>query len=239
MLGGTDAWERGAGDLEGSVAGKAGAINRLIMPIKVIIVEDDSGLRETLVALLKREKLLECLHACAHAEEAMKVIPASRPDVVIMDINLPRMDGIQCVQKLKVECPQTQFLMLTMYEDGDLIFQSLMAGASGYLLKRSTPEELVSAIQEVHAGGAPMSRQIARKVIDHFHGGQKKSAELESLTEREQQILALLAKGFLYKEIADQLGISVETVRGHLHRVYEKLHVHSRTEAVLKFLGKS
>jgi len=150
-----------------------------------------------------------------------------------MDINLPGMNGIQCVARLKKQLPDTQVLMLTTYDDGDLIFDSLRAGANGYLLKNMPQEEMVQAVQQVHAGGAPMSLQIARKVINHFHKA-KPASELEQLTARELEILRLLAKGHMYKEIADHLAISMSTVRTHIAAVYEKLHVHSRTEAVMK-----
>jgi DNA-binding NarL/FixJ family response regulator len=153
-----------------------------------------------------------------------------------MDINLPRMNGIECVARLKDQLPKTQVLMLTTYEESDLIFDSLRRGASGYLLKNMPPAELIQAIEQVHAGGAPMSMQIARKVVSHFQQIKKPQSEMEQLTKREHEILALLAKGYLYKEIADQLGITLSTVRAHLHTVYEKLHVQSRTEAVVKYL---
>ena len=165
-------------------------------------------------------------------------MPAAAPDVVLMDINLPKMNGIECVARLKEQLPRTQVLMLTTYEESDLIFDSLRRGASGYLLKNMPPAELIQAIEQVHAGGAPMSMQIARKVVSHFQQIKKPQSDMEQLTKREHEILALLAKGYLYKEIADQLGISLSTVRAHLHAVYEKLHVQSRTEAVVKFLGR-
>jgi len=158
--------------------------------------------------------------------------------VVLMDINLPKMNGIECVAQLKRHLPQMQVLMLTTYEEGDLIFDSLRKGASGYLLKNLPPAELIQAIEQVNAGGAPMSMQVARKVVNHFQRIKQPKSDVEQLTKREHEILALLAKGFLYKEIADQLGISLSTVRAHLHAVYEKLHVQSRTEAVVKFLGR-
>ena len=165
-------------------------------------------------------------------------MPAAAPDVVLMDINLPKMNGIECVARLKEQLPRTQVLMLTTYEESDLIFDSLCRGASGYLLKNMPPAELIQAIEQVHGGGAPMSMQIACKVVSHFQQIKKPQSDMEQLTKREHEILALLAKGYLYKEIADQLGISLSTVRAHLHAVYEKLHVQSRTEAVVKFLGR-
>lgn len=207
------------------------------MRIRVSIVEDNRGTRESLTELLTRAPALRFVSAHPTGEEALQKMPADAPDVVLMDINLPKMNGIECVARLKQQLPKTQVLMLTTYEEGDLIFDSLRKGASGYLLKNMPPTELIQAIEQVHAGGAPMSMQVARKVVNHFQKIKKPASEVEQLTKREHEILALLAKGFLYKEIADQLGISLSTVRAHLHTVYEKLHVQSRTEAVVKFLG--
>ena len=208
------------------------------MRIKVSIVEDNRGTRESLTELLDRAPALRFVGAHPSGEDALQKIPADPPDVVLMDINLPKMNGIECVAQLKQQLPKTQVLMLTTYEEGDLIFDSLRKGASGYLLKNMPPAELIQAIEQVHAGGAPMSMQIARKVVSHFQQIKMPQSEMEKLTKREHEILALLAKGYLYKEIADQLGISLSTVRAHLHTVYEKLHVQSRTEAVVKFLGR-
>ena len=208
------------------------------MRIRVSIVEDNRGTRESLTELLGRAPSLRFVTAHPSGEDALKQIPVDPPDVVLMDINLPKMNGIECVAQLKQQLPKTQVLMLTTYEESDLIFDSLRRGASGYLLKNTLPADLVSAIEQVHAGGAPMSMQIARKVVNHFQQIKKPQSDMEQLTKREQEILALLAKGFLYKEIADQLGISLSTVRAHLHTVYEKLHVQSRTEAVVKFLER-
>lgn len=208
------------------------------MRIRVSIVEDNRGTRESLNELLNRAPALHCVGAHSSGEEALRQIPAELPDVVLMDINLPQMNGIECVSRLKQQMPKTQVLMLTTYEESDLIFDSLRKGASGYLLKNMPPMELVQAIEQVHAGGAPMSMQIARKVVSHFQQIKKPQSDMEQLTKREHEILALLAKGFLYKEIADQLGVTLSTVRAHLHTVYEKLHVQSRTEAVVKFLER-
>jgi len=208
------------------------------MRIRVSIVEDNGGTRESLTELLNRAPLLRCVGAHPSGEEALRQIPAEAPDVVLMDINLPQMNGIECVARLKRQLPQTQVLMLTTYEESDLIFDSLRKGASGYLLKNMPPAELVQAIEQVHAGGAPMSMQIARKVVTHFQQIKKPQSDMEQLTKREHEILALLAKGYLYKEIADLIGVTLSTVRAHLHTVYEKLHVQSRTEAVVKFLER-
>ena len=208
------------------------------MRIRVSIVEDNRDTRESLNELLNRAPALHCVGAHSSGEEALRQIPAELPDVVLMDINLPQMNGIECVSRLKQQMPKTQVLMLTTYEESDLIFDSLRKGASGYLLKNMPPTELVQAIEQVHAGGAPMSMQIARKVVSHFQQIKKPQSDMEHLTKREHEILALLAKGFLYKEIADQLGVTLSTVRAHLHAVYEKLHVQSRTEAVVKFLER-
>jgi DNA-binding NarL/FixJ family response regulator len=208
------------------------------MHIRVSIVEDNRGTRESLKELFGRAPQLRCVGVHATGEEALRKIPEENPDVVLMDINLPGMSGIECVTRLKSKLPRTQVLMLTTYEESDLIFDSLRGGASGYLLKNMPPAELVQAVEQVHAGGAPMSMQIARKVVAHFQRIKEPSSEMETLTRREHEILGLLAKGYLYKEIADQLGISLSTVRAHLHTVYEKLHVQSRTEAVVKFLGR-
>jgi len=208
------------------------------MHIRVSIVEDNRGTRESLTELLDRAPALRFVSAHPSGEDALRRIPLEAPDVVLMDINLPKMNGIECVAKLKEQMPKTQVLMLTTYEESDLIFDSLRKGASGYLLKNMPPTELIQAIEQVHVGGAPMSMQIARKVVNHFQQIKKPQSDMEKLTKREHEILALLAKGYLYKEIADQLGITLSTVRAHLHTVYEKLHVQSRTEAVVKFLAR-
>jgi DNA-binding NarL/FixJ family response regulator len=206
--------------------------------ISVSVVEDDAGTRENLVAVLEASPRLRCLRACASGEEALEKLPACVPDVVLMDINLPGMSGIECVAQLKAKLPKTQILMLTTYEDSKLIFDSLRGGASGYLLKSMDPAEVVQAVEQVSAGGSPMSMHIARKVVSYFQQLKKATPDMEGLTKREQEILALLAKGYFYKEIADKLGITPGTVRVHLHSVYAKLHVSSRTEAVVKFLGQ-
>jgi DNA-binding NarL/FixJ family response regulator len=205
--------------------------------ITISIIEDQPEVRESLVACLDNEPGLHCTGAHATGEEGLRNIPKENPDVVLMDIHLPGMNGIQCVSRLKKCLPKIQVLMLTTYDDGDLIFDSLRAGANGYLLKNIPQEEMVQAVKQVHAGGAPMSLQIARKVINHFHDT-KPNPELENLSARELEILRLLAKGHRYKEIADQLSINIGTVRTHISNVYEKLHVHSRTEAAMMLVER-
>ena len=209
------------------------------MSIAISIVEDQPDMRESLVEWLGGAPGLRCVGAHANAEDALRDIPGENPDVVLMDINLPNMNGIQCVSRLKDRLPKTQVLMLTTYDEGDMIFDSLRAGANGYLLKNMPRQELVEAVQQVHSGGAPMSLQIARKVINHFHRPKNPASELAQLTARELEILKLLAKGYMYKEIADNLGISMSTVRTHITAVYEKLHVQSRTEAAMKLVGQT
>jgi DNA-binding NarL/FixJ family response regulator len=206
--------------------------------ITVSIVEDNQGTRESLLALLNGVARLRCLAAYPTAEDALKGIPAQKPDVALVDINLPGMSGIECVSRLKLQLPELQVLMLTTYVETDQIFNSLRAGASGYILKNRPPAELVQAIEQVCTGGAPMSLQIARKVVEYFHRIAKPAAETEKLSQREEEVLALLSKGCLYKEIADQLNISLNTVRTYMKRIYEKLHVQSRTEAAAKYVGR-
>lgn len=207
------------------------------MAILVAIVEDDRDTRESLAALLGAAPALRCVGRYPTGEKALASMAQEKPDVALVDINLPGMSGIECVAKLKAKFPTLQVLMLTTYEDSNLIFDSLRAGASGYLLKNMPPEELLAAVEEVQAGGAPMSMQIARKVVQHFHRTQDASPLAEKLSPREYEVLALLAQGRLYKEIADQLGITLGTVRTYQRRIYDKLHVQSRTEAAVKFLG--
>jgi DNA-binding NarL/FixJ family response regulator len=207
-------------------------------PITLALVEDDNKTRKSLAELLSGESRVRCVGTYPDAETAVREIPAIKPDVALLDINLPGMSGIECVGQLKKLLPKLQVLMLTKYEESDLIFSSLRAGASGYLLKKMVTVELISAIEQVYAGGSPMTMQIARKVVEHFNQIKSPTAELEKLTPREHEVLALLAKGFLYKEISDQLGISLHTFRTHQRAIYEKLHVHSRTEATVKYFGR-
>lgn len=205
------------------------------------IVEDDLPTREAVISLLSSEPRFRCVGAFASAEEALARIVAAAPEVVLADINLPGLNGIDFVARLKAALRSVQVLMLTTYEDSDKIFRSLRAGAAGYLLKRCIATDLVTAIDQVHAGGAPMSMPIARKVVAHFHQATMAAdhSELQQLTAREREILELLATGCLYKEIGDRLQISFSTVRAHLRNIYEKLHVQSRTEATVKFLRGS
>lgn len=209
------------------------------MAVTVSIVEDKPGTRESLVRLFSQTPNLICLRAYETGEAAVLGIPEERPQVAVVDINLPGMSGIECVAQLKRKLPALQVLMLTTYEESELIFESLRAGANGYLLKNMPAAELIQAVEQVQAGGAPMSMQIARKVVAHFHHAKPVPDDLGQLSKRENEILRLLAKGCLYKEIAEQLGITMSTVRTHIHSVYEKLHVQTRTEAVVKFLDQN
>src|SRR5262249_22932592 len=184
------------------------------MPITISIVEDDRGTREKLAALLNDTPSLRCAGAHATGEEALQKIPTEKPDVALVDIHLPGMNGIKCVAGLKARLPNLSVLMLTRHDDSDLVFDALRAGASGYLLKKMISAELISAIEQVQAGGAPMSMQIARKVVGYFNRTNPTS-DVEKLSKREQEVLALLAKGYLYKEIGELLGITLETVRVH------------------------
>jgi DNA-binding NarL/FixJ family response regulator len=207
------------------------------MSIRIAIVEDDRVTRESLAALLGRASGFTCLGTYASAEEALAKVPKQLPDVLLVDINLPGRSGIECVAELKTAFPKLQVLMLTVYDDTESIFESLRAGASGYLLKRTRTADLIAAIKEVLHGGSPMSTNIARKVVSHFHAPERAN-ELQALTTREHEILTLLSEGLQYKEIADKLTISTGTVRAHLHTIYGKLHVQTRTEAVVKFLHR-
>jgi Response regulator containing a CheY-like receiver domain and an HTH DNA-binding domain len=208
------------------------------MPTNVSIVEDNDKLRGTLARVLNRADGFRCVSQYANAEDALKDLPQVRPDVVLMDINLPGMNGVQCVRQLKALLPGIQVMMLTVYEDTENIFNALTAGANGYMLKRTSSKELLEAIQEVHQGGSPMTMHIARKVVQSFQRSAASAPPTENLSEREQQVLDLLSLGLMYKEIADKLGISYETVHTYIRRIYEKLQVRTRTEAVAKFLRR-
>jgi len=208
------------------------------MSISVSIVEDNDQLRKTLARVLNRADGFRCLSHYANAEDALKDLPQVRPDVVLMDINLPGMNGVQCVRQLKALLPQIQVMMLTVYEDTENIFNALAAGASGYMLKRTSSKELLEAIQDVQRGGSPMTMHIARKVVQSFQHTAATAQPAENLSEREQQVLDCLTQGLMYKEIAEKLGISYETVHTYIRRIYEKLQVRTRTEAVAKFLRR-
>jgi DNA-binding NarL/FixJ family response regulator len=208
------------------------------MPIKVAIVEDNEKIRAGLAVLVDGSPSFTCVATYANAEDALEHLPRKKPDVVLMDIGLPKMSGIECVERLKERAPEIQVMMLTVYEDDDRIFKSLIAGASGYILKNTMPAELFESIKDIHNGGSPMSNLIARRVVRTFQQMGTSSKELENLSGRETEILSYVAKGYQDKEVAEKLFLSVETVRKHLRNIYQKLHVRSRTEAVLKFLKK-
>jgi len=206
---------------------------------RVVVVEDDSNLRRTMIAFINRSPGFCCAGAFADGETALADIPALKPDVVLMDIGLPGMSGIECVSALKAIMPTMPIIMLTVYDEGDYLFDSLKAGASGYLLKRTIGDKLLDAMAEARAGGLPLTRHMAAKVGQYFQKFGKSQTEVNTLTPREQEVLQLLADGFRYKEMAAQMGISLDTVREHARRIYTKLHVSSRTEAVVKYLGGS
>jgi DNA-binding NarL/FixJ family response regulator len=208
------------------------------MSLTVSIVEDNDKLRETLARALNRAEGFRCPSQYANAEDALKGLPKDPPNVVLMDINLPGMNGVDCVRHLKHLLVETQIVMLTVYEDTDNIFNALKAGATGYMLKRTTQAELLEAIREVHRGGSPMTTHIARKVVQALQHVSPTALPAEILSPREQEVLDCLARGFLYKEIAEKLGISYETVHTYIRRIYEKLQVRTRTEAVAKFLRR-
>jgi len=204
------------------------------MSIRVSVVEDDARVRSGLVQLINLSEGFQCVSQHSSAEAALAELPRARPDVVLMDINLPGLNGVECVRQLKPALPQVQVVMLTVYEDTEMIFKALTAGATGYLLKQTPPAELLAAIRDVQRGGSPMTSHIARKIVASFQQHTAPAPGLEHLTPREQEVLDYLAKGFLYKEIAETLSISYDTVHAHIRRIYEKLHVRSRTEAVAR-----
>ncbi len=205
--------------------------------ITVAVVEDDSQVRQSLVGILKRGVGIACVGEFADAEQALRDIPGLQPQVILMDINLPGMDGVECVRRLSALAPSAQIVMLTVYDNTDAIFNSLAAGASGYLLKPVTAAQLLAAVKDVFAGGAPMTSNIVRKVVQTFKKPAPAAAEADSLSPREQEVLDLLAKGYLYKEIADQLNVSYGTVHTYIERIFKKLHVRGRAQAVAKYLG--
>jgi len=209
------------------------------MAITVCIVEDDAELREAIGGYVAGAKGFECLGAFPTGEAALEAIPALNPGVVLMDINLPGINGIQCVKKLKERMPKLLVMMLTVYENSDRIFEALSAGASGYLLKSTPPEKLLEAVVDMTNGGSPMSSNIARKVVQAFHPSSAAAPLIEQLSPREQQVLNWLAEGFSYKQIAAEMNLSMGTIRTYIRSMYEKLHVNSRTEAVVKYLDAS
>ena len=208
------------------------------MPITLSIVEDDEHARRILAEAIGRASGFRCVSQFHDAESALAALPMEAPDVVLMDIHLPGISGVECVRQLKTLMPATQFVMLTVYEDANHIFNALAAGASGYLLKQTPRPELLEAIEEVHRGGSPMTSNIARKVVQSFQKPRLAQSGTETLSPREQEVLDHLARGFLYKEIADALDLSVTTVSTHIRRIYEKLHVRSRGQAVAKYLHR-
>lgn len=203
--------------------------------IKVAIVEDNQTVREGFETLLNRTPGCECVCACGTVADALKKIPRIQPDVVLMDIQLPDATGVECTAKLKEQMPAVHIVIVTVYEDSERIFQALRAGACGYLLKRSEPERVIAAVKEAHEGGVPMTPEIARKVIGQFAQQARAVSQVEDLSDREREVLELVMHGHGNKIIADRLGVTVAAVKWHLQHIYEKLHVHSRTAAALKF----
>ena len=208
------------------------------MSITLAIVEDLDEVRDGLKNFISLSQDFKVLDIFKTAEDAVIGLPKLKPDIVIMDISLPGMNGIECIRQVKDKSPDTQFMMFTVYENDEKVFEALKAGASGYLLKNTGLVQLIESLKELHNGGSPMSANIARKLVTLFRNEQRETANLEILSNRENEILHLLSKGLLYKEIADQLSISVSTVRQHIHHIYEKLHVQNRTEAINKAFGK-
>jgi DNA-binding NarL/FixJ family response regulator len=206
--------------------------------IAISIVDDGKKLCQSIATFLNSSPGFRCVSVYGNAEAALRHLPKDKPDVVLMDINMAGMDGIECVRHLKVSMPQVQIMMLTVYEDTEQIYKALAAGATGYLLKRLEPDELLQAIRDVQAGGSPMSNSIARKVVASFQEASRFGGEQNLLSSREQMVLDCLAKGLAYKQIGDELSISINTIRTHLRHIYEKLHVQSRTEAVAKYLRR-
>ena len=206
--------------------------------IKVAIVEDDQTLRNGFKTLLEQTAGFECVCTCETVADAIRKIPKCQPDVVLMDIQLPDKTGIECTARIKELLPSVHIVIVTVYEDSDRIFQALQAGACGYLLKRSAPERIIAAIREAQEGGVPMTPEIARKVIGQFRAKTTAATQVETLTSREKEVLELVMQGLENQEIADRMSVSLATVRFHLQHIYEKLHVHSRTEMIFKFSGK-
>lgn len=206
-------------------------------PITICIVEDLKEVRDGMTSLLTLDERFEVLAIFPDAEKAAEELPAWQPDITVMDINLPGMNGIECIKKLMPHCPETQFIMFTIYEDDEKVFEALSAGAAGYLLKNTPLSKISEALIELHAGGSPMSTQIARKVLNRMRSNENTDA-IDVLSPRENEVLQLLSKGLLYKEISARLGITTNTVKQHIHKIYEKLHVQNRTEALNRVFGK-
>ena len=204
--------------------------------VKVVLVEDKAGVRESWKKLINSLPGFNCVQTCTSGEEAVRVIPSLKPEVILMDIFLPRMSGIECTARLKLQMPATQILMLTAVEDDELVFMALQAGADGYLLKRTKPEDLRTAMMDVLGGGAPMTSEIARRVVESFRRAGRQTKPDLHLSAREEEVLILLTKGYANKEIAEKLSISTETVGSHLKHIYEKMHVRSRAEAVARYM---
>ena len=208
------------------------------MTISVSIVEDDNKVRETLSQLINSSPGYRCVSEHASAEDALEAVPVIRPDVILMDINLTGISGVECVRRLKPLLPRTQIIMLTVYQNTEHIFDALAAGATGYMLKQTRPDQLLRAIRDVHEGGSPMSSHIARKIVLSFQSDPLRD-EPQNLSPREVQVIELLAKGYLYKEVADSMGVTYATIHTHIRHIYEKLQVRSRTEAVVKHLSRN
>jgi len=210
-------------------------------PITVAVVEDHAAVRQSLAAILDSDRDLRCVAACGSGEEALEVLPPLRPNVVLMDINLPGMSGVECVVRLSRQIPETLLVMLTVHDDTEAIFNALAAGASGYLLKPVRAAELLAAVRDVQGGGSPMTSNIARKIVQTFNkpaAPQKFRPGEQDLTEREREVLGYLSQGYLYKEIAKRMKISYHTIHSHIRRIYEKLHVQSRAQAIALFLNE-
>jgi DNA-binding NarL/FixJ family response regulator len=206
------------------------------IPVRVALVEDKPDVRQSWIKLISAIPDFSCVCSCSSGEEALRQIPVARPDVVLMDIFLPRMSGIECTAQLKVLMPETQIVILTAVDDDELVFLALEAGADGYLLKRTRPEDLRNALMDVLSGGAPMTSEIARRVVESFRQRAKARDDFVRLTTREEEVLVMLSKGYSNKEIADRIELSVDTVRSHLKHIYEKMHVRSRAEAVARYM---
>jgi DNA-binding NarL/FixJ family response regulator len=208
------------------------------MSISLVIVEDLDEVRDGLQQFISLNTEFKVLDTYVTAEEAIYELPALKPDIVIMDINLPGLNGIECIRELKDKIPKTQFMMFTVYENDEKVFEALKAGATGYLLKNTGLVQLIEALKELYNGGSPMSANIARKLVNIFQEQERSKVSVEVLSQRENEVLQQLAKGLLYKEIAEKLSISTSTVRQHIHKIYEKLHVQNRTEALNRAFGK-